>query len=186
MNKQLKKRLKMIKWMKIRYAIACYLGFDHAKYLKKHKLLGYCGEKVTFQPNTIPNCPQLIKLHDNVKIASGVTFYEHDIINYMFKNIDGCNYKNHLSCVEIYDNCFIGGKSIIVGNVKIGPNAIVGAGSVVVKDVEPGTIVAGNPAKAIGRFEDLHDKRKAKDTIKEDFHVPNYEEIWKEFYERKK
>lgn len=44
-------------------------------------------------------------------------------------------------------------------NVKIGPNAIVAAGSVVVKDVAPGTIVGGNPAKVIGKFDDLMERR---------------------------
>ena len=41
----------------------------------------------------------------------------------------------------------IGSGSTILGNVTIGNNAIVGAGSVVTKDVPPNTIVAGNPAK---------------------------------------
>lgn len=45
-------------------------------------------------------------------------------------------------------------------NVKIGPNAIVAAGSVVTKDVQPGTIVGGNPARVIGSFNDLMEKRK--------------------------
>ena len=40
----------------------------------------------------------------------------------------------------------IGSGTTILSNVTIGENAIVGAGSVVVKDVEPNTIVAGNPA----------------------------------------
>ena len=41
--------------------------------------------------------------------------------------------------------------STILSNVTIGKNAIVGAGSVVTKDVAPNTIVAGNPAKFIRR-----------------------------------
>lgn len=185
MNKRQIKDLKKKRMMKLKYTVACYLGFDHVKYLKKHKLLGYCGEKVTFQPNFIPNCPQLIKLHNNVKIAADVTFYEHDIINFMFKNFDGKIYKSHLTCIEIFDNCFIGGKSIIVGNVKIGPNAIVGAGSVVTKDVKPGTIVAGNPARVVGKFEDLHEKRIKYDEIEKDDYFPDYEKIWEEYYNRR-
>ena len=43
----------------------------------------------------------------------------------------------------------IGSGSTILCDVTIGENAIVGAGSVVTKDVEPNTIVAGNPAKGI-------------------------------------
>ena len=44
-------------------------------------------------------------------------------------------------------------------NTKIGPNAIVAAGSVVTKDVPEGSIVGGNPAKVIGSVNDLKHKR---------------------------
>ena len=43
--------------------------------------------------------------------------------------------------------------------MKIGPNAIVAAGSVVTKDVPEGSVVAGCPAKVIGRYEDVAKKR---------------------------
>jgi acetyltransferase-like isoleucine patch superfamily enzyme len=43
----------------------------------------------------------------------------------------------------------VGSGSTILANVTIGENAIVGAGSVVTHDVEPNTIVAGNPAKLL-------------------------------------
>ena len=52
--------------------------------------------------------------------------------------------------------------STIMYDVKIGPNAIVAAGSVVTKDVPEGTIVGGNPAKVIGKFEDFVIKRNKK------------------------
>ncbi len=47
------------------------------------------------------------------------------------------------------ENCFIGGRSVIMPGIKIANNCIVGAGSVVTKDVPEGCIVAGNPAKII-------------------------------------
>lgn len=43
----------------------------------------------------------------------------------------------------------IGSGSTILANVTIGERSIVGAGSIVTKDVPPGTIVAGNPAKVL-------------------------------------
>jgi len=56
--------------------------------------------------------------------------------------------------IEIKDNCYIGVNCIILPNVTIGPNSIVGAGSVVTKNIPPGTIAAGNPAKVIKQIEE--------------------------------
>lgn len=60
-------------------------------------------------------------------------------------------------------NCFIGGRSLIMPGIVIGDNSVVGAGSVVTRDVPPRCVVAGNPARvlregidvgAYGRFSD--------------------------------
>jgi len=51
--------------------------------------------------------------------------------------------------VCIRNDVWIGCLSIVLGGVTIGEGAIVGAGSVVSKDVPPFTIVAGNPAKFV-------------------------------------
>ncbi len=57
--------------------------------------------------------------------------------------------KSGIMPVKIGNDVFIGANTIIIGSVNIGDGAIVGAGSVVTKDVEPYAIVAGNPAKTI-------------------------------------
>jgi acetyltransferase-like isoleucine patch superfamily enzyme len=46
-------------------------------------------------------------------------------------------------------NCFIGARTIIMPGVRVGDQCIIGAGSVVTKDVPSGSIVAGNPAKIL-------------------------------------
>lgn len=51
--------------------------------------------------------------------------------------------------IRIEDDVWIGCNTIILKGVTIGKGAIVGAGSVVVKDVKPGTTVGGNPAKEL-------------------------------------
>ena len=55
--------------------------------------------------------------------------------------------------VVIGDRAWIGYRAIILPGITIGEGAVVGAGAVVTKDVAPHTIVAGNPAREIGRRE---------------------------------
>ncbi len=54
-----------------------------------------------------------------------------------------------LSPVIIGDNVWIGASVTIVPGVTIGDNAIIAAGAVVTKNVEPNTVVGGVPAKFI-------------------------------------
>lgn len=51
--------------------------------------------------------------------------------------------------IRIAENSWVSGWSIILPGVTIGEGAVVAAGAVVTKDVEPWTVVGGNPAKFI-------------------------------------
>lgn len=53
--------------------------------------------------------------------------------------------------ITIDDNVWVGAGAIILGGVHVGADAVIGAGAVVTHDVEPGTVVGGNPARIIGR-----------------------------------
>lgn len=53
--------------------------------------------------------------------------------------------------IKIEDGAWIGAGAIILPGVTVGRKAIVGAGAVVTRDVPPHSVVAGNPAKIIGR-----------------------------------
>ena len=57
--------------------------------------------------------------------------------------------------VVIHDDAWIGAGAIILPGVTIGEQAIVGAGSVVTRDVPPGAVVAGNPARVLKSIEEL-------------------------------
>ncbi len=51
--------------------------------------------------------------------------------------------------ITLEDNVWIGGGAIILPGVRVGRNAVVGAGAVVTRDVPANTVVVGNPAKVI-------------------------------------
>lgn len=85
-----------------------------------------------------------VRIGNHTDIASEVMIYssEHDIHASDFAPIS--------AEVKIGDYVFIGPRAIILPGVKIGDRAVVAAGAVVTKDVEPGEIVGGVPAKVIG------------------------------------
>ena len=84
-----------------------------------------------------------LKIGSHVDIASQVLIYnsKHDINDTEFKAKE--------SPVEIEDYVFIGPRAIIMPGIKIGRGAIVAAGAVVTKNVFPGKVVAGVPAREI-------------------------------------
>ena len=55
--------------------LLCGEGYRRAEYIRKHKLFGSMGENCYWHPWKMPGDPELIFIHDNVKIASDVTFF---------------------------------------------------------------------------------------------------------------
>lgn len=81
--------------------------------------------------------PKGIHIAGETYVASGAIVFSHDFSRGLHKD------------TFIGKKCFIGANSIIMCGVVIGDEVIVGAGSVVTKDVPSGCIVAGNPARII-------------------------------------
>ncbi len=131
------------------------------EYLKKHHVFHECGENVYLQSRKIPLYANLISFHNNIRIASNVTFLTHDVMHTVLDNVTGKSgkYHEHLGCIEIMDNVFIGSNVTILYGTKIGPNSVVAAGAVVNKDVPAGSIVGGVPARVIGTFDSLLESR---------------------------
>lgn len=100
---------------------------------------------------TIQCCGNII-IGDDVLIASNVFICDY---NHGIDNIEIPYVKNELVIkdVIINDGVWIGQNSIILPAVKIGEKAVIGAGSVVTKNVLPYTVVAGNPAKPIKKYD---------------------------------
>ena len=83
----------------------------------------------------------LITIEDNVVISFGATITAHDASN------------NKVAPVVIKKGAFIGARSIILPGVTLAENSIVGAGSVVTRDVSRGKVVVGCPAREIKKNE---------------------------------
>jgi len=102
--------------------------------------------------------PWLITLGNHVEISGSVTFITHDGGTWVFRHKEKYKDVIRYGKIHIHDNCFIGMHSVIMPNVAIGPNSIVGAGSVVTKDVPEGCVYAGVPARFICRTEEYAEK----------------------------
>ena len=90
-----------------------------------------------------------VQIGDRVRIGSGCLIMDNDA-HPLDSELREAGAPPKSKPVRIEDDVFIGARSIILKGVTIGRSAVVGAGSVVTKDVPPRTIVAGNPARAVG------------------------------------
>lgn len=133
---------------------------DRVAYLRKHKVFGHIGDNVTIMDRKVPLYANLIRIHDNVRIASNVTFVTHDVTHRMLNTKIGENrYQETVGCIEIMDNVFIGTNVTVLNDVRIGPDAIVAAGAVVTKDVPANSVVGGVPARVICTLDEYLEKR---------------------------
>jgi acetyltransferase-like isoleucine patch superfamily enzyme len=87
--------------------------------------------------------PELITVGNGVTISSRVIIATHD------------SWRNVVASVHIHDRAFIGIGAILMPGVTVGASAVVAAGAVVTRSVEPRTIVGGSPARTIRRLEEI-------------------------------
>lgn len=138
-----------------------YSPKKRAKYLRKHKIFYQIGEDCSYASRKIPSEPYLVKIGNNVRIAANVTFVTHDVISSAMSKAYHLEKELpfHMGTIEIQNDVVIGTNVTILYGVKVGEKSILAAGAVVTKNVEPGTIVGGNPARVIGHTDDLVRKR---------------------------
>ncbi|GBE52545.1 putative acetyltransferase [bacterium BMS3Bbin14] len=113
----------------------------------------------------------LISIGDNCTIAPRVRLIAHDASTKKFLGY------TKIGRIDIGKNCFLGDSAIVLPCVTIGSGSIVGAGSVVTKDIPVGMVVAGNPAQVICSVNEYLDKMKAmsrdKKIFNEDYFIEN-------------
>jgi len=116
-----------------------------------------------------------IEIHPGARIGQGV-FIDHgmgvvigetasvgdDVTMYQGVTLGGTGKQRGKRHPTVEDNAVVGVGASVLGAVTIGEGARVGAGSLVLKDVEPYTIVAGNPAKVLRTIPRPEEPGKAK------------------------
>ena len=128
-------------------------GFSYAAYLKKKALLYAQGENCFIsKAANIPD-PYLVELGNNVWITSGCQLLCHDASVIMI-NIMRSGHRDRVGPIVIGSNAFLGNNVIVLPGTTIGSETIVGAGSVVTRNIPDNAVFAGNPARRICGFED--------------------------------
>ena len=89
-----------------------------------------------------------IEIGDKVMIGANTMFFAHD---HIFGDLSKPMWSQGLAAksIKIEDNVYIGCNVLIMGGVIVHEGAVIGAGSVVTKDVPSNTVVAGVPAKVV-------------------------------------
>ena len=120
---------------------------DKVTFTRNSELLAYengvimIGNHVYFNTGTIISTLS-VEIGDHVVINAGALLIDHNGYG-----LDGNPAVK--KPVKIGDHVWIGMRAIILKGVTVGNNSVVGAGAVVTRDVEPNTVVAGNPARKI-------------------------------------
>lgn len=107
------------------------------------------GENFYANHNMIILDGNKVKFGDNVFIAPNCSFYTagHPL-DYVIRN-KGLEYAKP---IEVGDNVWIGGNVVVLPGVTIGNNCVIGAGSIVTKDIPDNSLAVGNPCRVIKKL----------------------------------
>ena len=135
-------------------------------WIERGAVLWAFGGSIKTAPHVFIGPYATIYGHGGVEIGEWSLISMHATIlssNHIIPAMDRCIRweKDVLLPTKIGRDVWVGANAVILGGVTIGDGAVVAAGAVVTKDVEPGAVVAGNPAKILRKREVLGDRREA-------------------------
>lgn len=111
------------------------------------------------QPGMFGSEPFMIELGDNVHITGECQFLTHDGSTLIFrKEVPRLEVTKPIS---IGNDVFIGYRTIILPGVKIGNRCVIGAGSIVNRDIPDNSVAVGNPCKVVKSSDELLEKLKS-------------------------
>jgi acetyltransferase-like isoleucine patch superfamily enzyme len=145
---------KLVARLRASYELRKYSPVTIAEYLRRQG--SQIGEGCFIVPTNLGTEPYLVKIGNHVAIAYGVTFSTHDGAAWIFR--DQVPDTQVFGPIVIEDNCIIGSNAILLPNIRIGRNSVVGAGSVVISDVPPNSVVVGVPARPLGSVDKYREK----------------------------
>lgn len=154
MKKVIRHVKNLILRVKRSYELSKYNSYTIAEYLRKQG--SQIGDNCSIAPTSLGTEPYLVRIGNHVTIALGVTFITHDGGCWLFR--EEIPDIQAFGPIVIEDNCVIGQNAALFPNITIGTNSIVGAGSIVISDVPPNTIVIGIPARPFGSVEKYKEK----------------------------
>jgi maltose O-acetyltransferase len=109
----------------------------------------------------------LVEIGDDVTFAPDVHVIVHDA------SAKRCVGHTRLAPVRVGSRVFVGARTTILPGVAIGDDVLIGAGSVVSRDIPPGTVAAGNPARALGSLESYFARTRERFAS-----APHFERAW--------
>jgi len=130
---------------------AYYVSWPHTLASWLHKVRGVRiahPRRVRIAANVLIDSlyPELVEIEDDVFLTRGVVIVAHlTPTPFLRKLIGGTEFKK----VRVARGAYIGVNAIILPGVTVGEGCIVGAGSVVTRDVPPYSVAVGNPARVI-------------------------------------
>jgi acetyltransferase-like isoleucine patch superfamily enzyme len=131
-------------------------------YKKKGMKIGKGCDFVSPGPN-FGSEPYLIEIGDHTTVSFDVAFVTHDAGTRVLRNLATSEKEKQTVIygkIIVGNNCFIGCRTTILPGVKIGDNVIIGAGSVVNRDIPSNSVAAGVPCKVICSLEEYKEKHK--------------------------